>query len=52
MRTLFRRNKDRLNASLDLIMIAKPGMPESTWDALLDDYMKAVLYINKRNRSE
>ncbi len=52
MRALFRRNKDRLNASLDLIMIAKPGMLESTWDALVDDYMKAVLYINKRNRPE
>ena len=51
MRALFRRNKCLLNASLDLIMIAKPGMPDSNWNEILDEYRKAVHYLNKKSRA-
>ena len=52
MRALFRRNKGLLNASLDLIMIAKPGMPDSNWNEILEEYRKAVHYLNKKSRAE
>ena len=51
MRVLFRRNKDLLDASLDLIMIAKPGMPDSTWNEIWDEYRKAVHHLNKKSRA-
>jgi ribonuclease P protein component len=51
MRALFRRNKDMLNASFDLIMIAKPGMPDSTWNEIMDEYKKALQHLNKKSRA-
>jgi ribonuclease P protein component len=51
MRALFRRNKGLLNASLDLIMIAKPGMPDSNWNEILDEYRNAVHSLNKKSRA-
>jgi len=50
MRALFRRNKGMLDASFDLVMIAKPGMPDSTWNEILDEYKKAIQFLNKKSR--
>lgn len=49
MRALFRRNKELLKISLDVILIAKPGMPESNWKIVLQEYKKALNLINKHS---
>ncbi len=46
---MFRQNKELLNVSLDMILIAKPGMPESNWQFVLQEYKKALNYINKHS---
>jgi ribonuclease P protein component len=51
MRALFRRNKGMLNASYDVIMIAKSGMPEATWQLVSDDTLKALNFINKKSQT-
>ena len=51
MRALFRRNKGMLNASYDVIMIAKPGMPEATWQLVSDDALKALSFMNTKSRT-
>jgi len=51
MRALFRQNKGQLNASLDLIMIAQPGMPDSNWNEILEEYRKAIHHLNKKSRA-
>lgn len=51
MRALFRRNKDLLETSFDLVMIAKPGMPDSTWNEIFDEYKRAIQFLNKKSRA-
>lgn len=52
MRVLFRRNKKALRGSLDLILIAKPGITAADWPDLQHDYLKAVNYADRRSYPE
>ncbi len=49
MRTLFRRNKSLLKAPLDIIIIAKKEILESSWFTLQGDYFSALESIIQNN---
>lgn len=49
MRTLFRRNKSLLKTSLDIIIIAKKEILESSWLTLQGDYFSALESIIQNN---
>jgi len=49
MRTLFRRNKSLLKAPLDIIIIAKKEILESSWLTLKGDYFSALESIIQNN---
>jgi ribonuclease P protein component len=49
MRTLFRRNKSLLKAPLDIIIIAKKEILESSWLTLKRDYFSALESIIQNN---
>jgi len=49
MRTLFRRNKSLLKAPLDIIIIAKKEILESSWLTLQGDYFSALESIIQNN---
>jgi ribonuclease P protein component len=52
LRALFRRNKKEIRGSLDLILIAKPGITEADWPILRHDYLKAVRFADRRSCPE
>jgi len=41
-RELFRRNKEMLTRSMDLVLIAKRDMREATWQELRERYFDAL----------
>ncbi len=49
MRTLFRRNKNLLKAPLDIIIITKKEILESSWLTLQGDYFSALESIIQNN---
>ena len=49
IRTLFRRNKSLLKAPLDIIIIAKKEILESSWLTLKGDYFSALESIIQNN---
>jgi len=49
MRTLFRRNKNLLKAPLDIIIITKKEILESSWLTLQGDYFCALESIIQNN---
>ena len=49
MRALFRRNKSLLKAPLDIIIIAKKEILESSWLTLKGDYFSALESIMQNN---
>lgn len=49
MRTLFRRNKSLFKAPLDIIIIAKKEILESSWLTLQGDYFSALESIIQNN---
>ena len=49
MRTLFRRNKSLFKAPLDIIIIAKKEILESSWLTLKGDYFSALESIIQNN---
>jgi len=51
MRTLFRRKKELLNDTLDLIMIATSEIHDVSWERLQEEYLKATRFMNKRSQS-
>jgi ribonuclease P protein component len=51
MRVLYRRKKELLNDTQDLVMIAKAEILEATWPTLEEEYLKAIRFINKRSQS-
>ena len=51
IRTLFRRNKELLKDTLDLIIIAKPNILEASWKLLQQDYLNALEGINQKNQT-
>lgn len=51
MRVLYRRKKELLNRTLDLVMIAKPEIQEASWNILEEEYLKAVRFINQKSQS-
>ena len=51
MRTLFRRNKDLLESSFDIIIIAKKEILEASWLKLQEDYFIAIKSICQSNQS-
>ena len=48
MRTLFRRNKNMLEHSLDIIIIIKQKIWEASWVRLQEDYLDAIRAITSR----
>ena len=42
MRSLFRRNKDLLESSFDILIIAKKEIIEASWRKLQEDYFAAI----------
>ncbi|GAF90435.1 unnamed protein product, partial [marine sediment metagenome] len=42
MRSLFRRNKDLLKRSFDILIIAKKEIIEASWLKLQEDYFAAI----------
>lgn len=51
MRALFRRNKPKLCAPLDLILIAKPHMRKAEWSGLREEYLRAIQFANRKSRA-
>ena len=51
MRVLYRRKKELLNDTQDLVMIAKSEILATTWSELEKEYLKAIRFINKRSQS-
>ena len=51
MRTLFRRNKDLLKNSFDIIIIAKKEILEASWLKLQEDYFAAIKSICQNKKS-
>jgi ribonuclease P protein component len=47
MRTLFRRNKDLLESSFDILIIAKKEILEASWLLLQEDYFAALRSIGQ-----
>jgi ribonuclease P protein component len=45
VRTLFRRNKDLLKSSFDIVIIAKKEILEASWRMLQEDYFVALRSI-------
>ena len=48
MRTLFRRNKDLLESSFDILIIAKIEILEASWPMLKEEYFAALKSIGNR----
>ncbi|HZX10037.1 MAG TPA: ribonuclease P protein component [Acidobacteriota bacterium] len=48
IKTLFRRNKDLLKDSKDLIFIAKENIAKASWKSLQKDFIRAIEYINQK----
>lgn len=51
IRTLFRRNKNLLKISLDIIIIVKKEILEASWNKLQEDYFAALKSISENNTS-
>jgi len=51
MRDLFRRNKDFLKRNFDILIIAKKGIQDSSWEDLSENYIAAIKSISTRNNS-
>jgi ribonuclease P protein component len=47
IKALFRRNKDLLKDSKDLIFIVKPNIVKASWESLRKDYIKAIEHMNQ-----
>jgi len=52
MRSLFRRNKDLLKNSFDMIFIVKKEIQDATWTKLEKEYFSAIESICKKNESQ
>jgi len=51
MRSLFRRNKDLLKNSLDIIFIVKKEIQDASWTKLEEEYFFAIESICEKNKS-
>jgi len=47
MRELFRRNKGQLKKQLDILIVIKRDIQETTWSVLREDYLAAIEFIGK-----
>jgi len=47
MRSLFRRNKELLESSFDILIIAKKEIIEASWRKLQEDYFAAIRSIGQ-----
>ncbi|KPJ70248.1 hypothetical protein AMJ44_00615 [candidate division WOR-1 bacterium DG_54_3] len=47
VRDLFRRNKEHLKHDLDILIIIKEEIQETSWKILRDNYLRAVKSIGK-----
>lgn len=51
MRDLFRRNKDLLKFSIDIIIVAKKEIQDANWTNLRESYISALETINQKSHS-
>lgn len=51
MRTLFRRNKELLENSWDLVIISKQRIKDASWIKLRNDYFDAVKFVNRTSQA-
>lgn len=52
MRSLFRRNKDLLKDSFDIIFVVKKEIQDATWIKLEEEYFSAIESIYNKNESQ
>ncbi len=50
MRTLFRRNKDLLESSLDILIVAKKEIIDASWLKLQEEYFSALRSIGQNRQ--
>ncbi len=51
-RELFRRHKDLVPGTLDMLVIARQGIGEASWENLLGQYRSAMKYAARSRRPE
>lgn len=51
MRDLFRRNKDLLKSSVDIVIISKKEILELSWASLQQEYLAAIEFISQKIQS-
>ena len=52
IRALFRRNKDLLKNSFDIIFVVRKEIQDATWTKLEEEYLCAIESICKNNKSQ
>jgi ribonuclease P protein component len=52
MRELFRRNRDVLESSVDLLIVAMPDMAGATWAELREEFLLAIREVGRRMRRQ
>lgn len=50
MRDLFRRNKELLKSSVDIVIIPKKDILELSWSSLKREYLVAIEFISQKNQ--
>ncbi len=50
MRELFRRNRESLEAPVDVLIVAMPEMARATWAEIREEYLLAVREVGRRMR--
>lgn len=51
IRELFRRNKDILKEHLDLLIIVKQGIQDTSWPVLRENYLAVIKSIWRKNKA-
>ncbi len=51
-RELFRRNKDLVPGTMDMLVIARLGLGEASWEDLLQQYRSAMKYAARGRRAD
>lgn len=51
MRDLFRRNKELLKSSVDIVIIPKKDISELSWSSLQQEYLAAIEFVSQKTQS-
>ena len=50
MRDLFRRNKELLKSSVDIVIFPKKDILELSWSSLQQEYFAAIEFISQKTK--